>query len=125
MIPFSLTFKSGSPVSEQLLYAVEKAMISGQLQPGDSFPSVRVLSQELCINPNTVKKVNTSLIAQGLLEVKPGIGTIVGKPPRATARQKSDLLGDDLERLVVEAKKLRLDLNELKESLEEHWKKLT
>jgi GntR family transcriptional regulator len=125
MLPFSVVFKSGTPVSEQLLYAVEKAVISGQMQAGDNFPSVRVLSQELRINPNTVHKVITALIAQGLLEVKPGIGTIIGRSPKPTARQKNKLLGEDLERLVVEGKKLRIEIQELKEALEEHWKKLT
>lgn len=124
MLPFPVAFKPGSPVSEQLLYAVEKAVISGQLQQGDRFPSVRALSQDLCINPNTVHKVIQSLVSQGMLEVRPGIGTIVGKPSKATARQKSQLLGDDLERLVVEARKLRLEIDELKDAIEEHWKKL-
>jgi GntR family transcriptional regulator len=125
MLPFPITFKSGSPVSAQLLFAVEKALISGQLQPGDTFPSVRVLSQELGINPNTVHKVVQSLVHQGMLEVKPGIGTIVGKPNEPTSRQKSDLLGEDLEKLVVEAKKINLSLNELTNAVEEHWEKLT
>jgi GntR family transcriptional regulator len=125
VLPFPITFKSGSPVSGQLLFAVEKALISGQLQPGDTFPSVRMLSQELGINPNTVHKVVQSLVQQGLLEVKPGIGTIVGKPHESTLRQKSDLLGEDLERLVVEAKKLNLGLNDLTNAVREHWKKLT
>ena len=125
MLPFVFAFKTGSPVSEQLLYAVEKAIISGQLQPGDSFPSVRVISQEVRINPNTVHKVIQSLVSQGMLEVRPGIGTIVGKPLKATARQKSALLGEDLERLVVEAKKLQLKLSDLTQAVEEHWENLT
>ena len=55
----------------------KKAMISGQLRPGDAFPSVRVLSRELKINPNTAHKVIVSLIAAGLLETRPGVGTVV------------------------------------------------
>jgi len=77
MLPFPVTFKPGSPVSEQLLYAVEKAVISGQLQTGDKFPSVRAISQELRINPNTTHKVISVLTSQGILEVMPGIGTDV------------------------------------------------
>ena len=125
MLPFPVTFKPGSPVSEQLLYAVEKAVISGQLQPGDKFPSVRAISQELRINPNTTHKVISVLTSQGILEVMPGIGTIVGKLPKPSAKQRGELLGDDLERLVVEAKKLGLQLKDLTQAVEEHWKKLT
>ena len=125
MLSFSVELKTGAPVSEQLHYAVEKSIISGQLKPGDKFPSVRLLSQELRINPNTAHKVVAGLISQGLLEVQPGIGTIVGKPPKATALQKSSLLGEELERLVVEAKKLQLKLTELTQALAEHWERLT
>ena len=125
MLPFSIELKTGSPVSEQLLYAVEKAVITGHLKCGDRFPSVRVLSQELRINPNTVHKVIAALLTEGLLEVKPGIGTIIGRSPKATPQQRSGLLGDDVERLVVEAKKLRLSLEELTSAVERHWNQLT
>lgn len=125
MLPFSVELKTGSPVSEQLVYAVKKAVISGQMRAGDRFPSVRTLSQELRVNPNTAHKVISALIGDGLLEVKPGIGTIVGKTSRATAQQRSELLGDDVERLVVEAKKLRLGLEDVTRAVEQHWNNLS
>jgi len=125
MLPFAIEFKTGSPVSEQLIYAVKKAVISGQMQAGDKFPSVRAISQELRINPNTAHKVIGALINEGLLEVKPGIGTIVGKKSKATPEQRSELLGEDVERLVVEAKKLRLELGDITRAVEKHWNKLS
>jgi GntR family transcriptional regulator len=125
MLPFPVELKTGSPVSEQLIYAVKKAVISGQMETGDKFPSVRTLSQELRINPNTAHKVIAALIGEGLLEVKPGIGTIVGKKPRATPQQRSELLGEDVEHLVVEAKKLRLEVGDVTRAVEQHWNKLS
>jgi len=125
MLPFAVELTTGSPVSEQLLYAVEKAVIAGHLKCGDRFPSVRTLSQELRINPNTAHKVVAALLSQGLLEVKPGIGTIVGKNQKSTPQQRSGLLGKDVERLVVEAKKLRLTLEDLTHAVESHWNQLT
>jgi len=125
MLPFTVEFKTGSPVSEQLIYAVKKAVISGHLRTGDKFPSVRTLSQELRINPNTAHKVIAALINQGLLEVKPGIGTIVGEKTTATPKQRSELLGEDVEHLVVEAKKLRLKVGDVTRAVEQHWNKLS
>ena len=81
MLPFTVQFRTGLSLYQQLVYAVQKAIISGQLLPGDPFPSVRKLSQELRINPNTAQKVVTRLVDQGLLEVKPGVGTRVARPP--------------------------------------------
>jgi GntR family transcriptional regulator len=125
MLPFTVEFKPGIPLSEQVVYAVKKAAISGFLKPGDRFPSVRVLSQELRINPNTAHKVTAILVAEGLLEVHPGIGTVVGKVPRGTALECEKILEGEMERLVVEAKNLRLSLADLQNALNKHWKKLS
>jgi len=121
MLPFRVEFKSGLPVYEQVVYAAKKAIVSGQLLPGDTFPSVRTLSQELKMNPNTAHKVVMTLVSEGLLEVKPGIGTLVGKAPSATRGQRGTLLNEEVERLVVEAKNLSLDLKDVLEAVRKHW----
>lgn len=125
VIPFVVEFKPGVPVSRQVVYAVEKAVIQGALRPGDKFPSVRTLSQELKINPNTAHKVIAELVQEGLLEVHPGIGTVVSQAHHPTPKQRTELLGGEIERLVVEAKKFRLSLAEVQKALEQHWKKLS
>jgi len=124
MLPFSVSFRTGIPVYEQVIYAVKKAMISGQLATGDKFPSVRSLGQELRINPNTAHKVVASLVKDGLLEVKPGIGTVVaeGNPP--DRRQRKQLLGADVERLAVEAKRLSLNLDDVVDAIKLQWTRL-
>jgi GntR family transcriptional regulator len=125
MLPFHVELKTGSPVSEQIVYAVKKAIISGLMRPGDKFPSVRTLSQELRINPNTAHRVIAALVDEGLLEVRPGIGTSVGTAPKATRQQRSELLGENIEQLVVEAKKLRLELDDVVRAVGQHWNKLS
>ena len=77
MIPFRLIFAPGISLYEQVVYAAKKAIVSGQLRPGDDFPSVRQLSRALKINPNTAHKVVTQLVDEGLLEVRVGEGTVV------------------------------------------------
>ena len=124
VIPFSVHFRPGVPLFEQVVYAAQKAMISGQLLPGDPFPSVRALSRELKINPNTAHKVITQLVTEGVLEVRSGIGTVVAGRPPSTAAERGNLLKRELEQLVVEAKQLGLDLNQVSEALTEHWSRL-
>jgi GntR family transcriptional regulator len=118
-------FTQGQPVYEQVLFAAKKAIVRGQLKPGDPFPSVRALSQELRINPNTAQKVSAHLRKEGLIEVKPGLGSVITESSRALKSQKKDLLERELERLVVEAKKLKLTEKELQEALKQHWKNLS
>jgi GntR family transcriptional regulator len=124
VFPFRVEIKPGLPVYEQVIHAVRKAVLKGQLTPGSRFPSVRQLSQELRINPNTAHKIITHLIAEGLLGVQPGLGTIVQKPARASAGDRAALLKDDLERLVVEAKGLSITLSEITRALEQNWEKI-
>ena len=124
MIPFRITFESGVSLYEQIVYAAKKAVISGQMRPGDPFPSVRALSKALKINPNTAHKVVGELISQGLIEVHPGLGTVVAELPASTAAERGALLKKEVEQLVVEAKKLGLDLDEITEAIARHWHRL-
>jgi GntR family transcriptional regulator len=119
-----LSFEPGKSLYEQVVYAVKKAVVSGQMRPGDTFPSVRVLSKALKINPNTAHKVVTHLIAEGLLEVRSGIGTVVTKRPLSTAAERANLMNQELEQLVVEARKLGLEFDDVSAALAQHWKRL-
>lgn len=121
VIPFRVHFRPGVSLYEQVVYAAKKAIIAGQIQPGDAFPSVRVLSKELKINPNTAHKVVAHLVTSGLLETKPGIGTVVAVLPESSASERTQLLGNEIEQLVVEAKKLGIELDDVVKSVATQW----
>ena len=125
MIAFRVDFRPGVSLYEQVVYAAKKAMVSGQLRPGDAFPSVRALSKELKINPNTAHKVVTHLVTTGLLETRPGVGTVVATLPEASTAERAQLLGHEIEQLVVEAKKLGIGLDDILESISTHWQRLS
>src|SRR5580658_7088420 len=125
MVPFRVTFRAGASIFEQVVYAAVKAMVSGQLPAGDPFPSVRALSKELKINPNTAHKIVAHLVNEGLLETRPGIGTVVAVLPDSTRKERTQLLGHEIEELVVEAKRLGIELDEMLASITAHWKRLS
>lgn len=124
MIPFRVSFEPGLSLFEQVVYAAKKAIVGGQLRPGDPFPSVRALSSALKINPNTAHKVVAAMVAEGLIEVRAGIGTVVAEPAPSTAAERGNLLKKELEQLVVEAKRLGLSLDDVTRAVEQHWKRL-
>ena len=124
MLPFSIELKAGLPITEQVIFAVKKAVVGGRLKPGTPFPSVRALSQELRINPNTAHKITAALVSEGVLVTTPAVGSIVAEPTDADRKAKTALLDDELERLVVEAKNLGLGLDEVQAELAAHWKRL-
>jgi GntR family transcriptional regulator len=124
VLPFSIELKPGLPVAEQILFAVKKAVVTGQLRPGDKFPSVRVLSQELRVNPNTAHKVVAALVTEGVLVTTPAVGSIVAAREPGGRKERAELLGAEVEWLAVEAKKLGLELPDVQAALAAHWKKL-
>jgi GntR family transcriptional regulator len=121
-LPFSIVIRPGRPLHDQVVFAVTKAVVTGQLAPGDPFPSVRALSQELGINPNTAQKIVATLIERGLLEPRPGIGTVVAawKPSANPARRA--VVASQIERLVIEAKQLAIPLSDVLDAIRRAWK---
>ena len=106
------------------MFAVRKAVVTRQLRPGDKFPSVRALSQKLKVNPNTAHKVVAALVTEGVLVTTPAVGSIVAERELGGKKERAELLGVEVEWLVVEAKKLGLDLDDVQASVKAHWKKL-
>jgi len=118
------TLRPGQSIFEQVVFAAVKAFISGELQPGQAFPSVRALAADLKIHPNTAHKVVQYLIQERWLEARPGIGTVVAERPEVRAGDRKRLLKDEVEQLVVEAKRVGVELQDLLETIEAQWKTL-
>lgn len=121
MLPFTVTVRSGESPYRQVVYAATKAIVSGELTVGSVFPSVRELSQALKINPNTAQKIVAELVRDGLIEVRPGIGTVVTAGRRASAGERKDLLSTEVEQLVVEAKRLGLKKSDVLNAVASRW----
>ena len=116
--------RPGESIFDQVVYAAKKAFISGEFQPGQAFPSVRILAAELKIHPNTAHKAVQYLIQERWLEARPGIGTVVAEPPEARAGDRQKLLKQEVEQLVVEAKRVGLDLRDVVRAVEAQWARL-
>ena len=95
-----------------------------EFQAGQAFPSVRALAAELKIHPNTAHKAVQYLIQEGWLEPRPGIGTVVAERPSVRPSDRRRLLHQEVEQLVVEAKRVGVDLPDLLETIESQWQKL-
>ena len=119
MLPFSITLSSGLPIHDQVVYAVTRAVYTGQLSPGDPFPSVRVLSQELGINPNTAHKIIATLTGDGMLSVRTGIGTVISEA--APHVERGAIPEEDVERLVILSRRAGLSLQSLLAAVKRHW----
>lgn len=82
---------SRQPVYEQLIDQMEKLVIAGILPPGTQLPSVRGLSVELSINPNTIQKAYSELDGKGIIYSVSGVGCFIS--PDAPALLKEHARG--------------------------------
>jgi GntR family transcriptional regulator len=124
MLPFRVELRAGESPYRQVVYAATRAVVSGELPAGSTFPSVRELSQALKINPNTAHKIVAQLVRGGMLEVRPGIGTVVCAARPGTLEQRRLLLSREVEVLVVEARRLGLREAELLDAVSARWREL-
>lgn len=124
MTPFKLNPESGQSIFDQVVYAATKAILSGALKPGDPFPSVRAMAKDLKIHPNTAHKAVQHLIQERWLIASPGRGTSVAQPPAARQGDRHKLLGQEVEQLVVEARRVGASLNEVHEAIDVQWQSL-
>lgn len=122
--PIRLKLKPGESIVDQVVFAAQKAFVSGEFKPGQPFPSVRALAAALKIHPNTAHKAVQYLIQERWLEVHPGIGTIVARRPEPRSGERKRLLQEQVEQLVVEALRVGVDLDEVLAAVEDRWAKL-
>ncbi|MFT4176321.1 MAG: GntR family transcriptional regulator [Luteolibacter sp.] len=124
MLPFLLNLQPGEPIYEQIVRAVKKAIAAGQLEPGQQMPSVRVISRELNVNPNTVQKAITRLIDEGALEAHPGQGSFVAHRPPSARGEQLKALQPMIEQLLIEAAHHGLTSRELIELIHAQHQKI-
>jgi GntR family transcriptional regulator len=120
--PFKVKLNPGQSIFDQVVFAATRAFVSGELQPGQPFPSVRALAADLKIHPNTAHKVIQHLIQERWLEVRPGIGTAVAPHPKARPGDRQRLLKDEVDALVVEARRVGASLGDVVQAIEASWK---
>lgn len=74
--------QSARPVYEQIIEQIEHLILIGSLKPGEQIPSVRALSLELSVNPNTIQKAYNELELNHITYSVPGIGRFVSNDAR-------------------------------------------
>jgi GntR family transcriptional regulator len=92
------------PIYQQLAQQIREAIARGELRPEAGLPSVRQLSRELVVNPNTVARAYTELEREGLLVSRPGRGIYVARPRTDLTRAARDRrVTEQLDRWLTEA----------------------
>ncbi len=85
---------------------------------GDRLPTVRQLSVDLSVNPNTVSRAYTELELTGLVETHMGSGTFVGtKPVQQDEVERRRILDQICQELLSRASSHGFTLDDILENL--------
>ena len=106
-----LDYRDRQPLYLQIAGNIRRQILSGIMQVGEKLPSVRELSSELSINPNTIQRAYRDLEAEGWIFSVPGKGSFVANNNHG-ARRRQELL-ERLGGLVMELNSLGLSQDEI------------
>jgi GntR family transcriptional regulator len=122
MILLDLNTGDGRPIYGQIADRVKFAVAGGALRAGELVPSVRELSKQLVVNPNTVARAYRDLQSEGLLESVRGMGLQVAEGAAARCRiDRREIVRQRLRQAILEARQSSMDPAEIAVILREEW----
>ena len=101
----TVDLRSRTPIYEQLINNVKEFALAGILKPDEQIPSIRQLTQQLGINPNTVQKAYAELERQGVIYTLSGRGAFISSDTSKLADAKREEILSDVKLSVTDAKK--------------------
>lgn len=110
-----MEFNQPKGIYQQIAEQVRDRIAGGEWPAGDRIPSVREMAVTLGVNPNTVTRSYQTLLDNGIIDNRRGIGYFVAETAREKIMEdmKKDFIGDEIPRLFRMMEKLGIDLNEL------------
>jgi GntR family transcriptional regulator len=117
-----LSESDGRPIYGRIADRIKFAIAGEVLRPGELAPSVRELSKQLVVNPNTVARAYRDLQGEGLLEPVRGTGLQVTRGATERCRlARVDYVRGRLRAAFEEARETGLPAVEIEAILHEEW----
>ena len=113
-----LKFEENMPIYIQIIQKIKADIVSGKIRGGDKMPSVRELSENFKVNPNTVQRVFLELEREGITYSQRGIGTFVSEGYEIIEKLKTTQAQKHTRRFLEEMKELGLTNKEINEYID-------
>jgi len=107
------------PVYRQIADEVQRAVSVGVMKPGESLPATRQLAAELRLNANTVQHAYRTLVQEGVIEMRRGLGAFVAAAPREPRKTAAAVARQIAERALRDAFRHGLLASDLLRALQE------
>ena len=105
---------NGVPIYMQIVNQVKHLFASSRLVAGDELPPIRVLAEQLIINPNTVARAYRELQTEGILIKRQGAGTYVSDQGSPLAhKERIRILNEKIDGLLAEAMQLDVGVDKI------------
>ena len=120
-----LSRQDGVPTYLQIVNQIKHLVAAGRLKAGEELPPIRVLAQQLLINPNTVARAYRELETAGIVAKRSTTGTYVSDAGSPLARrERLKILSQRIDALLVEARQLNVGMDEIIDLLRQRDKAL-
>lgn len=117
-----LNFNDKIPIYIQIMNMIKLDIVTRKLLGGDKLPSVRDLSQNLKVNPNTIQRAYQELERDGITYTQRGMGTFVAENEDMIKKLKKEMAEDTIESFLKGMKNLGFTETEILEIIEEKTK---
>jgi GntR family transcriptional regulator len=108
----------GVPIYLQIVNQVKYQVASGRLAPGVEMPPIRLLAEQLLVNPNTVARAYRELELAGVVTKRRTAGTYVSDAGSPLARrERVRILTERVDALLAEARQMNISTEEIVELL--------
>ena len=111
----STHWNDSQPIYWQLKERTVAMILDGTLAEGDALPSVRTVASEFQLNPITVSKSYQTLVDDGLVEKRRGLGMFVRKGAfsHLVASERNKFLDEEWPAMLSRIDQLGLNIDEL------------
>jgi len=109
------------PIYEQVIRQVRELIIRDGLTAGELLPSVRVLSQDISVNPNTLQKAYSELERQGICYSVPGTGRYIAENAKDIIKADKSQYLQKIKNTSKELAKIGVDINEIIEIVKQSY----
>lgn len=100
-----VSYRDSRPIYEQVRDGYRQQILSGAIPAGTKMPSVRELSSQLAVNPNTIQRAYRELEQEGCIYSVRGKGSFVAEVKDVAATRRGELM-QELDHLVSELEEL-------------------
>ncbi len=118
MLNIVISNSSDLPLYEQIVSQLRKSIMNGEIEGGESLPSIRSMAAELSISVITTKRAYDELEKEGLIVTIPGKGCFAADNNSMLRERRLRLLEELLSEVIKQADYLNLDINEIKDMLQ-------